>query len=56
VNAIGWTLQSSATILLGLFIALLFLVPSAASDQAVIAGLLTLAGVMGVTGTVLVGR
>ena len=55
-HAVGWTLQSFATILLGLSFALLFLVPSAVSDLPFIPGLLTLAGFMGVTGTVLVGR
>jgi hypothetical protein len=55
-RAIGWTLQSLATILLGLFIALLCVVPSATSELPLIPGLLTLAGAIGVTGTVLLVR
>jgi hypothetical protein len=55
-HAVGWTLQSLATVLLGLFVAVLFLVPSPASDLPFISGLLTVAGFMGVTGTVLLGR
>ena len=55
-HAVGWTLQGLATILLGLFVAVLFLVPSVASELPLIPGLLTAAGFIGVTGTVLLGR